>query len=222
MKFIENKISTSSNNQSWIDYVQKITGPKTIKTASVKVAEEEKKESKESKDQGPSSGQLDVEPLHQTGESVKPSAVTEKNKKTEAESVSQVKEAEKSEKKDEQVTCDCGKTEAKLTNDPKVEDKKEATSVATVKVAEDKEEDKKDEDKKDSKDEDKKDNDGGLTDAQKKLPEALQNAIKNKKALSEVKFIRLANLKAEEKSKVAKFYNKYWPKGFIDALLSDK
>lgn len=31
-----------------------------------------------------SSGQLDVEPLHQKGESVKPSAITDKNKKTEA------------------------------------------------------------------------------------------------------------------------------------------
>jgi hypothetical protein len=52
----------------------------------VKVAEKEEaaKSGKNEKDEAESSGQLKVEPLHQKGESVKPSAVTDKNKKTEA------------------------------------------------------------------------------------------------------------------------------------------
>lgn len=55
--------------------------PKVEKEEAPKAA---KKESKKEGDEAPSSGQTDVEPLHQKGESVKPSAITCENKKTEA------------------------------------------------------------------------------------------------------------------------------------------
>jgi len=56
-----------------------------------------------SKDKGESSGQLDVEPLHQKGESVKPSAVTNENKKVEAskDKEEDKKDDDKKDKKDE-------------------------------------------------------------------------------------------------------------------------
>jgi len=52
----------------------------------VEKEETPKKGTKKAKDgdEAPTSGQTDVEPLHQKGESVKPSAVTTENKKTEA------------------------------------------------------------------------------------------------------------------------------------------
>jgi len=229
MKFIENKISTSRST-SWADYVKKVTAPKTetvVKTASVKVAEEEKKETKkENKDEGKSSGQLDVEPLHQKGESVKPSAITEENKKTCATAEAPVKVAEEKKeiKKDDIVTYDAGKTEAKLTNDPKpLEEKKESAAKTEVKKAEKEEKEEKTEDKKEDKKEDKSDDkEDGLTPGQRKLPPALQEAIKNKKSLAEVKFVKISNLTDKAKTELVEYYKKFWSQDFAEALTADK
>ena len=59
MKFIVNKISTG-NPGSFNDFVKKFKSEHQIKTATTKIAEQEEADS---------SGQLDVEPLHQEGES---------------------------------------------------------------------------------------------------------------------------------------------------------
>lgn len=56
--------------------------PQVLKEEAPKKAIKKEKEA----DEAPSSGQTDVEPLHQKGESVKPSAITCENKKTEAKS----------------------------------------------------------------------------------------------------------------------------------------
>jgi len=120
VKMMSNSISLGSN-KPFSDYANKVLNKTAAKEETlVKTAAKEEKEGKSSgqpeaeaklvnqpkteekakstgsgakkeKGEAESSGQLDVEPLHQKGESVKPSAVTCENKKTEA----SVKEAKK-------------------------------------------------------------------------------------------------------------------------------
>ena len=219
---MSNKVSMGGAT-TWDSWVKKHTSPQNIKTASVKEAAE-KKENEE----GASSGQLEVEPLHQVGESNHPDEVTEENKKTEISAKKETKVAEKKEEKKDkkdQVTCDCGKVEGELVNAPKAE--KDAAADATVKVAEEekeekeeKKDDEKKEDKKDDKGEDK--DDSGLTEGQKKLPQALQDAIKAKKASGKPMFMKVSNLTDADKKSLKKYYSKFWSQEYINAVIQDK
>jgi hypothetical protein len=229
----------TQKQKSFDDIVQEYMDKKngTVKTAAV--AEEQVKVSEA--DEGPSSGQLKVEPLHQTGESTNQDSVAG----------GKDKDTSSGAKRDTDTDADgpsSGQPEAegKLTNDPKVET--EANEEVEVKLAEETKEagkDKgpgvpdgtgpmkdsdecpfnKDKEDKDDKDEDKKedsdDGDGGLTEGQKKLPEALQNAIKNK-AEVEKKFVKIANLDDKTKSWLRSYWENLYPKEFVDAMLSSK
>ena len=125
MKLYTNKISTGKS-QRFEDFVKKYQEDKQIKTASVKVAEE--------KDEADSSGQLDVEPLHQEGESTTMPKNGPSAKKESDESVSTEKVAEE---KDEADSSGQPEAEGKLVNDPKVPSKEEKGGSAdkAVKVA---------------------------------------------------------------------------------------
>ena len=238
MKLYTNKVSTGKGI-TWNDFVAKSANQNSdetiVKTASTEADEAPSTEA----DEAPSSGQLDVEPLHQQGESEKPSAVNDKNKKVEAE----VKEAKL--EADEVVEYDGGKTEAKLVNQPEVEDEKEAEANVEVKEArnqdgtgpagegpgtgrglgkctdEEKKEQKEKDDDDDDKD-DKDDGDDGLTAAQKKLPEALQEAIKKKKSSGQPLYIKVANLDDKSKQVMRAYWGKVWPEEFINAVLAEK
>lgn len=112
-----------------IDGISKKQEPQVLKTASAKTTKVAEK------DEEVSSGQLDCEPLHQKGESEKPSAVNDKNKKTEVKSKEKT-DSKKTEAASKKVETPSKKAEAA----PK---KAEATSK--------KEEDCKDDEEKDCK-----------------------------------------------------------------------
>jgi hypothetical protein len=124
MKLYTNKISTAASPK-FDDFIAEFKSKRNIKMASVKTAEQEEADS---------SGQLAVEPLHQTGESTTmpgagPSA---KNKDDGNKSSAKVKTSED----DEAPDSGAGTGEAKLNNDPKVEKEEKAGSAEVAKVAE--------------------------------------------------------------------------------------
>jgi hypothetical protein len=202
MEFYNNFIPTGNSAESAQKYFEKLAsqqeGQKMVKTAS--------------KEDEVSSGQLDVEPLHQKGDSeCAPKSKGGKSKEDdeaegsgqlEVEPLHQKGESEKaaeSNKETKQAGSDC------MDGD---EDDKE-----------DKDEDKKDDDK-EEKDEDK--DDDGLTEGQKKLPEALQKAIKDKKASTNGKLIVLAKLTPDQRKMLATYWGNLYDKEYVDALLEEK
>jgi hypothetical protein len=217
MKFNSNRIFTGQA-KTFEDVVKSYTEKKLVKTASVKVAE---------KDEAESSGQLKVEPLHQKGESTEatPSSGCKCDKK-EAPSSGQPE------------------AEAKLVNEPKVEDKK-ADATVTTKEAEfstkkcpecgmcgglckckgkGKGKGKGDCDgtgkgdgecNKDKKIEKEGDDDADDTDAEAKAKEAI-------KAASTGNFVKIANLDSKTKSWLNTYWKKLFPASFVDAMLADK
>jgi hypothetical protein len=196
MKFNSNRIFTGQA-KTFEDVVKSYTEKKLVKTASVKVAE---------KDEAESSGQLKVEPLHQKGESTEatPSGGCKCDKK-EAPSSGQPE------------------AEAKLVNEPKVEDKKAAT--VTTKEAEFSTKkcpncnmcgglckcDKKD----DAPVEKEGDDDTDDADTEAKAKEAI-------KAASTGNFVKIANLDSKTKSWLNTYWKKLFPASFVDAMLADK
>jgi len=238
MKLYTNKVSTGKST-SWNDFVAKFTNSDGSKEKMVKTAAVES-------DEAPSSGQLDVEPLHQKGESEKPSAVDGKNKKLKAEDEVEIKEAKL--EADEVVEYDAGKTEAKLVNHPKVEEETKEAEKEEVEIKEARnqdgtgpagegpgtgrglgkctDEEKKEQNDKDDKDDDDKDDDDkddGLTASQKKnLPQALQDAIAKKKASGESLYVKVANLDDKSKQVMRAYWGKIWPSEFINAIIADK
>jgi len=157
MKFITNKISTGKA-KSFEDIVASYAQKRQVKVAStdetVKVAEA---------DEADSSGQLDVEPLHQTGESTTMPKNGPSAKKDDS-SGSSPKEAKE---KDEADSSGQTEVEGKLINDPKVDKEAEVKEAGELPEAlkeyqfkskgEDKDEDDKedkDEDDKEEKDDD--------------------------------------------------------------------
>jgi len=124
MKLITNRISTGKAKR-FEDFVADFR-KKNIKTASVKTAEQEEADS---------SGQLDVEPLHQEGESTTMPKAGPSAKKDDGEKTSSAT------KKNDEEGPDSGQPKAegseKFTNDPKVPSKEEkAGSVSNeTKVA---------------------------------------------------------------------------------------
>ena len=211
MQFITNKISIGKG-KSFEDIVNEAMSKKeVVKTASV--TKEIKVATKE--DEGPTSGQ--------------PQAEAKLVNRPERDDVPAKGGGKKQEEADSSGQPEA---EAKLVNDPEKEEKEVKEAKAKECECKDGETCEKckeptldtKEDKKDEKDDNKDDNkdDDGLTEGQKKLPEALQNAIKNKKSSDNVKFVKIANLDEKTKSFLRDYYNRLWPKEFVDALLADK
>lgn len=127
MKLITNRISTGKA-KSFEDFVADFRKKQNIKTASVKTAEQEEADS---------SGQLDVEPLHQTGESTTMPKAGPSAKKDDGEKTSSAT------KTNDEEGPDSGQPKAegseKFTNDPQPPSKEEKAGSASgkVKVAED-------------------------------------------------------------------------------------
>ena len=192
MKLVTNRINTGEP-KSFDDIVTKYMAAKNpVKTASVnetvKTAEE---------DEGPSSGQLAVEPLHQKGDSTNQPKGSSKGDDTEADSSGQP-EAEGSEK---------------FTNDPKVD--KDATEETEVKEAaledlpqevQDKIKGKKKDDNDDDDDDDNKDCKKSEDDDEKKETEAKEEtkvAKKDEDDKKEEEKEEDKEAKTEEKTKIA-------------------
>jgi len=113
MQFTTNKIHLGKV-PSFDEIVAKVRGEKiasanteVVKTASVKIAEQ---------DEAPSSGQLDVEPLHQEGESTNQDSVAGGKDNEDSAAT-----AKKTNPDDEGKDSGQPAAEAKLTNDPKVD-----------------------------------------------------------------------------------------------------
>ena len=124
MKFITNRISTAKG-KSFGDLIKDFRAREQVKTASIKVAEE---------DEAASSGQLDVEPLHQEGEST---TMPKNGPSAKKEGEDTVSKASVSEEKDEAASSGQPEAEGKLVNDPKVPSKEEkgGSTKEDVKVA---------------------------------------------------------------------------------------
>jgi hypothetical protein len=127
MKLITNRISTGEANR-FEDFIKKFKEEKQVKVAStdetVKTAEE--------KDEADSSGQLAVEPLHQTGESTTmpkngPSAKKDDGKASASKTAKETDEADSSGQPE---------AEGKLVNDPKVPSKEEKGGSEETEVKE--------------------------------------------------------------------------------------
>lgn len=208
MKFITNKISVGKA-KSFNDIIKEYQQKTMVKTAEADEAE--------------SSGQLDVEPLHQTGESTTLPKNGPSGKKDDTKGTS------KSTTNPDEEGKDSGQPKAegseKFTNDPKVE--KEESSKEGTKTAE-------------------------LTPAQEKLPEALKAKIREKQgdkpeedgekkdkkdedknekedekkdmayAQGETKFVKIANLDEKNKTFLRKYWTKLFGEDYVNALLADK
>jgi hypothetical protein len=226
MQFITNRIRTGKA-KSFSDLVKELTQPKqeTVKTAStqepVKVAAEDKKETK--KDEGPSSGQLDVEPLHQKGESTEmpkkgPSAKKDDDKaKVAATDTQPDKEGKDSEQpKWEGEQKNNNKPEAK--EDTKGGEAKVETKEAGLEMCPDCKKPgfackcKKDGEK--GKEEDC----GG----EGEKPCKAESKVEAKKAEVKMEFVKIANLDGKNKSWLRKFWRQLYPEQYVDAMLADK
>lgn len=132
MQFITNRIRTG-NGKKFEDFVRELTQPKEVKTAAteeevVKTAEQEEADS---------SGQLDVEPLHQKGESTE---MPKKGPKAKKEGEAEAEEKEATVVKQDEEADSSGQPEwegkQEHVNDPEVEeDAKGGSSKAKAKTA---------------------------------------------------------------------------------------
>jgi hypothetical protein len=127
LNMVTNKISTAKPGR-FEDFIEKCLGTNQVKTASTKVAEEQK--------EAPSSGQLDVEPLHQEGESTTMPKSGPSVKKEEGEKEASVDTNPEEEGKDSGQPKAEGSE--KFTNDPETpceEEKEAAVETKFVKWA---------------------------------------------------------------------------------------
>lgn len=215
MLFVTNKISTGDAKKTMKDIVEEITNKKRTKTASadegVKVAEQSEEVS---------SGQLDVEPLHQEGESTNQDAGKPKEKASSSETSQK-----------EEVSSGQPEAEGKLVNDPKVEkeaeteeETKEAQSkldaiMDKVRNGEELTDDEKtllataiDASKSNDEDEDKDE------DKDEETKEADTKEQKQEK----VAFVKIANLDEKTKSWLRDYWSQLYPPEYVDAMLADK
>ena len=206
MKFITNRISTGKA-KTFDDIIASYAKKGQVKVASkevvVKVAEE---------DEADSSGQLDVEPLHQTGEST---TMPKNSPSAKSEGDTPSKGSSSGSEKEEGEDSGQPKAEAKLVNTP--EKPKEAAIETEEEVKEagikgncskcgkpnflckgkcsgD-----------DSSDDEKKDDDG-----------------EEKEASSQKRFVRLANLDDKSKNWLGTYWKKIYPADYVDAMLASK
>ena len=230
MKLYTNKINTAKG-KSFDDFVADFKKAKNIKTASTKMAEQEEADS---------SGQLDVEPLHQTGESTTMPKAGPSAKKDDGEkSSAKVKTSED----DEAPDSGAGTGEAKLNNDPKAPAKEEKAGSAKVsKIAET------DEDEEC----------GCGKDDCKKCTATMAAAIKTagekgmcncgkpnficrgkckggdgdgdddgstkekEKEAASVKFVKIANLDKKNKGFLREFWKQLFDEDYVNAIIADK
>jgi len=209
MQFVTTKINTGKAktfDEICADYVAK----NRVKTAStegvVKTAEEEQK----------SSGQLDVEPLHQKGEST--NQPKGKSKGTDSEKTESSGQPE---------------AEAKLVNDPKILSETEAESEEETKTAGIDAPGKRDgtgpfdPDATEEEKEDAKKNPGSRKGKRQKAGEECPFAKDDdkdddKKEASSQKFVKIANLDEKGKKFLKDYWDKIYPPGFADAMLAEK
>jgi len=245
MQFITNRIRTGGT-KTFEDFVKDYKDSMKIKTAFaeevVKTAEQEEAES---------SGQLDVEPLHQTGESTTMPKNGPSAKKDE--SLGSTSKVVK--EKDEADSSGQPEAEGKLVNDPKVEKEAEVKEAGELpehlKEYQFKSKDDKDGEDKDGEDKDGEDDDtdekkeAGKTERGKRdgtgpFKDSFQNKNKDKgkrkqdgekcpnekdddkEASSEVKFIKVANLDSKNKSFLLKYWTKLFGADYANAMLAEK
>jgi len=229
MQFIQNKISVGKT-KSFEDICQEFVAKKNanVKTASVKVAEA---------DEAEGSGQLEVEPLHQEGESTNQDSVAG-GKDNEGDGGGKAPT-----KKADEEGEDSGQPKAegseKFTNDPKVEDadtKKEAASDNKEEEEEEKEA-KTDEDEEEVKEAGVKGNCAKCSkpnflckcekgdcdsDSDDKKEDDGEDKEASVDATVKVAFTKIANLTPAEKTRLGKYWKNIYPDSFVDALLADK
>lgn len=246
MQFISNKISIGST-KSFDDICQEFLDKKnaTVKTASttevVKVAEA---------DEAEGSGQLEVEPLHQEGESTNQDSVV--GGKSDGGG-----NAKATAKSSDEEGEDSGQPKAegseKFTNDPKVD--ADAGSDTEIKEADAKEDE--EEEKEAATDKDDAEGEEKEADADSKIKEAGEKGMcdcgkpnfickgkckgdgegphkdddkdcdkeddkEDKEASTKPSFTKIANLTSEEKTRLGKFWKNLYPADFVDAMLADK
>ena len=218
--FITNRISTGKG-RSFDEIVADFRAKEEVKTASagpeVKTAEQEEADS---------SGQLDVEPLHQEGESTTmpkngPSAKTEGKEKEKAAKADT--DPEKEGEDSEQPKWE-GKQENN--NEPKVEEEaKGGSAKAETKEAalEDLPQEVQDKIKgKDSSDEEDNEEEAEEKEDETSDEEAKEEEKEEKEAKEEIKFVKVANLNAKNKEFLRKFWTKLYGEDYVNALLADK
>ena len=220
MQLITNKISTGKAGR-FEDFIKNFKASQ-VKTASVKVAEE--------KDEADSSGQLDVEPLHQEGESTTMPKAGPSAKKDDG------AKAKSAKKDDGKEGKDSGQPKAegseKLTNDPKAPEKKEKGGSSKVKAKVSK----KCDCGCDPCECDEKIKKAALED----LPQEVQDKIKGKKSDPEDKkeddkedkeekessssprFVKWANLDSKNKAFLTKYWRQLFGDDYVNALVADK
>jgi len=208
MKFITNKISTGKV-KNFEEIVASYAKKEQVKVAStketVKVAEA---------DEADSSGQLDVEPLHQTGEST---TMPKNGPSAKSEGDTPAASSPSGSEKEEGEDSGQPKAEAKLVNTPEKPKESEATEEEVKEAGikgncekcgkpnflckgkcsgdgEEKEDDEKE-----------KEDDG-----------------EDKEASSQKRFIRLANLDGKSKNWLSTYWKKIYPADYVDAMLADK
>ena len=244
MKFITNKISTGKA-KSFEEIVASYAQKRQVKVAStdetVKVAEA---------DEADSSGQLDVEPLHQTGEST----TMPKNGPSAKKDDSSVSSPKVEKEEDEADSSGQPEAEGKLVNEPKVDKEAEVKEAGelpeALKEYQFKSKDDKKDDDKEEKDDDKEEKTAGKDERGKRdgtgpfkgsfqdknedegkrkqkgeecpLEDKKEEKDEEKEASSQKKFVRLANLDSKSKSWLSDYWKKIYPADYVDAMLSDK
>ena len=205
MQLITNKISTGKAGR-FEDFIKNFKDSQ-IKTASVKTASVKTAENQE---EAESSGQLDVEPLHQEGESTTMPKAGPSAKKDDGEkSVASKSDSEKEGKDSGQPKAEGSK---KFTNSPKVptkdeEDSKDIKEAGSLPEALKEYQFKaKDTTKTDDEDKDKdKDKDE-----------------EEKEASSSLRFVKWAKLDSKNKSFLTTYWKQLFGDDYVRALVSDK
>ena len=205
MKLITNRISTGQPKR-FEDFVASVTKKEQVKTASVKVAEE--------KEEADSSGQLDVEPLHQEGESTTMPKNGPSAKKESDEAVSTEKVAEE---KDEADSSGQPEWEGKKENNNDPEEPTEKGGSAKKKTKEagikgncascgkpnflckcDK---------------------GDCVDGEDKEE---KEEKEDKEASKKVEFVKIANLDDKNKGFLKEYWRQLFGDDYVNALIADK
>lgn len=242
MNFFSNRINVGSSSKTFTDIVNEYVGKNEKKASSSKVVKTAEA------DEAVSSGQLDVEPLHQDGESTTMPKNGPKSKKEDGKSSSNSGSSKKETEKDEAESSGQPEAEAKLNNSPEVEEEKKASSEEKIekKAGEDeagkrdgtgpyknsKQKEESDKGKRKEAEEDYDDEQGDVPGEQDTGPDEYEEdddkeedcdeKDKKKEAKETAKFKKIANLTGDEKSKLRQYWGMIYPKEYVDALLADK
>jgi len=220
-KFVTNSIHVGKGI-SFNDYVEKLTQPKQeVKTAQ---ANDHPKQAAED-DEADSSGQLDVEPLHQEGESTpkphkeKEAAGVENFGGNQAELFGKKDDEEKKDDDEDEEASGCTCDDAKEDGNGNCKEcgkackPCEAEAEAEVKEADSKE--------------DEEGPDNGQSKAEEKLvqgpgTDCIDEEADDQKKLSSGRFKKIANLTDEEETRLRTYWGQLYPDAYVDAMLQDK